>query len=91
MAASWNIPHLFRNLGRNFPLRRIFETSELSRKILLIDLKKTLCTLFLAIAVLKPELRFFPVGALSHVPVSYRVDRYSSRRLIQYDMIQMQE
>ena len=32
--------------GRNFPLRRIFETSEVSRKILLIDLKKTLCTLF---------------------------------------------
>ena len=41
-----NLPQTFRNFGRDFPLWRMFETSEVSWKILLIDLKKTLCTLF---------------------------------------------
>ena len=36
----------FPEFGRNFPVWGIFETSELSGKILLISLKKTLCTIF---------------------------------------------
>ena len=39
----------FPEFGRNFPVWGIFETSELSRKFLLISLKKTLCTIFLPV------------------------------------------